>query len=120
MEAETSQIVIGWTDDARFIAIRPPLNDIELHMLQDQNLVRGSVEQVDEDPACTIISFPSRLHISPESATRQAQGVAVAIAEALGAARHRKVGVNPTPISMAASDRSPFSADLEVLASPVS
>ncbi len=113
-EISESVIAVGYTDGARFVAIKPPLNESELNELRDQNLIRGQVEHIDVEPACTQISFSS-LHTSPESATRRAQGIALAIAEALRVARHRNVGVDLSPISLMGFKSSPFNPNTDKL-----
>lgn len=113
LQQSGSEVAIGWTDGKRFVAVRPPLNDQELEELKAKDLIRGQIENIDLDPACTQISFSTILD-SPESANRRARGLAVAIAEVLRASRS-DVSINLEIVSLVGHNSSPFNPNTDVI-----
>lgn len=107
-ETGASEIRIGATDGYRYIGIKPPLTDEEITQLRDDGVLKGSVEQVELEPACTLLRTAGDFS-TPNGHTETTARTAVQIAIFLGHLRSEAdVQVFSQPIHMSGSQSSPF------------
>lgn len=97
-----TEVAVGVTDGYRYIAIKPPLDDVEIELLIGDGVIRsasGHVEQITIGPNCTML----RGGWDTDRAQITAKEIATRLRLTRGA-----VGVDLTPVDLTGFQSSPF------------
>jgi hypothetical protein len=95
-----TEVAIGVTDGFRYIAIKPPLSEIEIDLLVNDGLIgAGREEQITLGPNCTMLRGGWN--------TERAQMTASSIARTLRPLRG-SVYVDSHPVTLSGYQSSPF------------
>lgn len=108
VETGVTEIRIGATDGYRYIGIKPPLTDDEIAELKEVDVLKGGIQQVELEPACTLVSTSGDF-TTPKGHTEGTVRRAEQIAIFLGHLRSEaNIKVFSDPVQMSGYQSSPF------------